>query len=1266
MAYTTVTGTNGNNILFFVGNYGFYSQTLVNPYSGYAVTISGIMNVNNAIYDGLGGTDTLSMTSLGDVLTLVDAAGTVMVKNVETFNAGADGDIIILAHGTVNYGNTTIRGADGGDILWANNGNDLILGAAGDDIIDGGGGNDTLYGGEDNDYVSGGLGIDSLFGGAGNDILGYVADSIWAGGYTLASLGSNALYAAQINLNGKNRSHDTFNGDLSDEMTEPTTGTDTLIMTDGDDVLVLSDTLSPSNGIYSPRIAGIEVFESGKGNDVIDLSGGVHVATTIHGGDGNDVLAGSVGNDTLTGDAGDDMLSGSGGADVLSGGTGDDKYYYRLGDGNDTIRDTAGADSIHFGPGITMGNLSLSVSGADVLISVGGQTITVQNHLAEDFSGRVETLYFEDGSTFDLSSYGLNEAPTAADDVFSGDEDTLISGNVLTNDADLDGDVLTVQAQSFTTALGGTVVLNADGSFTYQGAANFNGNDSFDYTVFDGNGEQDTATVSLTINGVNDAPSAQDDAFSGNEDAQITGNVLGNDADIDGDALSVDAQPITTAHGGTVLLTSNGNFIYTGAANFNGTDSFSYTLQDAAGATATATVLLSITAVNDAPVAGDDGFAVYRNGSLEGSVLGNDTDVDGDTLSVTPGSFATAMGGTVVLAADGSFTYTPAVNYYGEDSFDYVLLDGVGGTDLGTVSFAVDPDPSTSVVGTDSADTLTGTDGADQIFGLGGDDVLYGDDGILTGATFDKQFADSIVMPNLKEGVNITNLRPKGDPALGINDGNLTVEHDAVATITFRKGYAGYDNSFGMFAIAADGTIVNASMEWKNVKTAGLNVGHDIDLPVGADGGAFGFFIVANGNNANGGYPGLDVTAEGVLSFVYNYGKADQRAATINDPGSKVSLVYSDGATVKVLKGDVYMTTDRGDSTAINDDGKTHVVSGLMDTNNKYLDVKTADLSGKVKLATLTKNDFTITASTGTLVGNADRVGIKSGTVGVDLVNGNEALEIALAHGANKLTVSLSDIAGGGTGIDFKIFVDGSATAVTWQYVTGTVAGGKLDIVLNAQDFGGDVITKIEISSPGDSLHKGETFWLDNLYAEIPGGTDTNSLRIGFEDLFNTGDADYEDVLFDLDIKPVQLGDTAGGNDFLDGGAGNDLLYGEGGNDILVVGLGLDRAHGGEGADIFAVTLIDALVDRIEDFNAGQGDSINIADVLDSYDPLSDDIANFVRFVQNGVDTEMQINADGQGTDFIAAALIIGGNGGADAAAMLAAGSLVADQSAPA
>ena len=1031
MAYTIVNGNNANNLLNFVGITGFYSETLVNPYSGYTVTISGNKNINNGVYDGMNGNDTLNMTALGDVLTLVDADGTIMVKNVEQFNAGDDGDIIILAHGSIAYGNTTIRGSDGNDLIWANNGNDSLFAGLGDDIVDGGGGNDTLSGSDGDDYLSGGLGIDAVYGGNGSDTLVYSVDSIWSGGLSLASMGSAIPFAATVNLDGLNRSHDIFVGDEPDDLLNPLPGTDTLILTSGNDALILNDTLSPVNGLYTPRIAFIEVVKAGDGNDVVDLSGGAgHGDIDIYGGEGNDILSSSYGDDALFGDEGDDTLFGSTGSDVLQGGTDNDTYLFNLGDGNDTIIETSGTDGISFGSGLVFDDLTLTISGSDLLIGYGADTITIHNHFASDFSGRVEGLTFDDGSTFDLSTFGLNDAPVGVNDTFEGDEDTVISGNVLDNDTDADNDTLSVTAATIATVLGGTVVLAADGSFTYQGAQ-----------------------------------------------------------------------------------------------NFNGTDSFSYTLSDPSGATSSANVLIAVAAVNDAPIAADESFAGFRNGDIAGSVLSNDMDIDGDFLSVSDGVFATVNGGSVVMSGDGTFLYTPAEDFFGADSFDYTLLDGFGGSDTATVSFDVSLNPADSIIGTEDGETINGTadndeifvlgghdiaiggDGNDEIFGGAGDDILYGDDSILTGVTLDKTFVDPIVVPNVTERVNIANLNPSGVPSLGVVNGNLHVSYDATASITFRKGYAGYNNSFGSFAISADGTIANGSMEWANVKTAGINVTHQIDLPTGVEGGNFGFFIIADGNTKNNGYGALDITGEGHIKFVFDYGKATERDAKITDAGNKVTIVYDDGATTRVLKGDGYFTTDRGGSSVINEDGKVHSLSGLLDTGNG------------------------------------------------------------------------------------------------------------------------------------------------------------NVLRIGFEDLYNTGDADYEDVLFDLDINPITLGDIEGGNDVLDGGAGNDTLYGEGGNDILFIGDGLDNAHGGEGADVFAISMLDDFVDRIHDFNAAQGDSINIHDVLDGYDALNDDIADFVRLVSVGADSQLEISANGDGS-FAAAALILGGVGGADIASMITSGQLVADQSA--
>jgi Ca2+-binding RTX toxin-like protein len=273
-----------------------------------------------------------------------------------------------------------------------------------------------------------------------------------------------------------------------------------------------------------------------------------------------------------------------------------------------------------------------------------------------------------------------------------------------------------------------------------------------------GLGDKDFNDVVIEIKiNPNDAPVAKSDVFKGAEDAPITGNVLadngnGKDSDADGDALSVVPATITTAKGGKVVLQADGTFTYTPAANFNGDDTFQYTVKDPTGANALGLVTLNVMAVNDGPVAQDDGFTGYQNNILTGNVLGNDSDIDGDVLSVAPTTVMTANGGTVVLQANGNYTYTPAINFIGPDSFAYTLLDGKGGIATGNVALVIltnaiagqifddilagnaHNDVIDAMAGNDTVnagagnDIVYGGDGADTLNGEAGDDTLYGGD----------------------------------------------------------------------------------------------------------------------------------------------------------------------------------------------------------------------------------------------------------------------------------------------------------------------------------------------------------------------------------------------------------------------------------------------------------------------------------------------------------------------------------------------------------
>jgi VCBS repeat-containing protein len=287
-----------------------------------------------------------------------------------------------------------------------------------------------------------------------------------------------------------------------------------------------------------------------------------------------------------------------------------------------------------------------------------------------------------------------NHAPEAAADEYSVDEDQTLmveTDGALQNDTDVDGD--TLSAVLIGAPAHGTVMLNEDGLFEYTPHADFHGNDSFVYAAHDGFEDSAATTVSITVNAVNDAPIAADDSYTAQEDealvVQATG-VLANDTDGDGDALS--AVVVDEPQHGAIALAADGSFTYTPDPDFHGDDQFTYLVNDGSADSNIATVAVAVQSVNDAPVAAADAYATREGETLAidaSGVLGNDTDVDGDALTAM--IVDQPQHGSVSLAADGSFTYTPEENFHGTDSFTYTAGDGQADSEPATVEITVTP-----------------------------------------------------------------------------------------------------------------------------------------------------------------------------------------------------------------------------------------------------------------------------------------------------------------------------------------------------------------------------------------------------------------------------------------------------------------------------------------------------------------------------------------------------------------------------------------------
>jgi Tfp pilus tip-associated adhesin PilY1 len=349
-------------------------------------------------------------------------------------------------------------------------------------------------------------------------------------------------------------------------------------------------------------------------------------------------------------------------------------------------------------------------------VSVVGGT-TLEYTPDADFFGPVTVDYeIEDGvgplraaATVTVTVVDTDDTPVALDDSATTDEENGVAIDVLGNDSSVDTGPLSVV--SVTQGANGTVT-NQGVDVDYDPNPDFYGTDSFTYTMTDDTGTSSaTATVMVTVLDQDDAPVAVDDSGSGDEEQPITVPVLVNDSSVDTGPLSISS--FTDGANGSVSQVGD-DLVYTSDVDFFGSDSFTYTVVDATGASAdTGTVSVSVADKDDAPVANPDFVVTPEDTAVTVDVLGNDTTVDTGPLSIT--AVTQGTNGTVA-AAGTSVTYTPKLDYAGADSFTYTIVDGTGAsTATGTVNVTVGEEDDAPVAVDDTATTpedvpLTGFD----------------------------------------------------------------------------------------------------------------------------------------------------------------------------------------------------------------------------------------------------------------------------------------------------------------------------------------------------------------------------------------------------------------------------------------------------------------------------------------------------------------------------------------------------------------------------
>lgn len=364
------------------------------------------------------------------------------------------------------------------------------------------------------------------------------------------------------------------------------------------------------------------------------------------------------------------------------------------------VSDVASQGTYNSGTGVwTIGSMLESDTETLVItVTVNAMPGTMITHTADNLHGDDEDPV--PANNTDSISVVVNSPPVAVDDVAATNEDTPVVIDVTANDSDPDGDPLTITDPG--NPANGVVVDNGNGAVTYTPAPGFDGIDTFTYTVSDGNGLTHSATVTVTVNAQPDAPNAVDDAATTNEDMAVIIPVLANDTDPDGDPLAV--SQVGLPGNGTALDNGDGTITYTPNPDFNGTDTFSYTISDGNGGVDAATVTVMVEPQPDAPDAIDDPAATDEDSPVTIPVLDNDGDVDGDPIIVIMVSMPT--NGVVVINPDGTITYTPDPDFSGTDTFTYTIDDGNGGTDTATVTVMVNPQPDAPEAVDDSASTL--------------------------------------------------------------------------------------------------------------------------------------------------------------------------------------------------------------------------------------------------------------------------------------------------------------------------------------------------------------------------------------------------------------------------------------------------------------------------------------------------------------------------------------------------------------------------------
>jgi VCBS repeat-containing protein len=722
-----LTGTGDDTFLYTAdgiwpnGWYSLNAGSPGNPGTGQLNPIGG----DNRSYDvfyGQGTGNTLLMGNGNNALFLDDqyspfpgGKAQPRIVDIQTIQAGVGNQVIDLTSPIYAYGDVTLVGGTGNDELWGSSGNDLIIGGTGNDLMYGGAGNDTLIAG---------IGNDSMDGGSGDDTYvfnpGFGTDTIVKDAATLGT--ADAIqFGAGISTGDITVTRSGMSLELTD-------ATGTITVSDwfvAADQKVQSVTFADGTVWNAATLRKLSANPPTVAHPITNRTAAQGAAfsytipsNTFADPDSSigDVLSYSVtlGNGSplpswLSFNPATRLLSGTPPANAV--GTWSIEVT-----ATDSVGLTASTTfQLTVSPVVSNATVSLNEDSSTVLTlfpvttDANGNPITEQittkpahGTLTQNADGTwtytPNQYYFGSDSfsykvldgtvssnvaTVKLTVSEVEIAPTLANSSLSLKEDSSESFNPLTAATDVNKAKLT--ASVVTGPANGTLTINSNGTWTYKPNQYFFGTDTFTYQVSDGTDESNVATVSITVNKIEIAPTLTASSLTLNENGTSILNPLANATDVNGDPLT--ASVVGNPSHGTITMNADGTWTYTPKANFYGTDSFTYHVFDGTDYSNTVTVSLKVNEIEIPPTLANSSIAVKKNSYVTVNPLTYATDVNGAKLTAI--ILTQPSNGTITVNSNGTWTYKPSANFTGTVVVTYEVSDGSADSNVGTMTFVV-------------------------------------------------------------------------------------------------------------------------------------------------------------------------------------------------------------------------------------------------------------------------------------------------------------------------------------------------------------------------------------------------------------------------------------------------------------------------------------------------------------------------------------------------------------------------------------------------